>query len=286
MKLRFFGKEAEIKKEAVIIAVSVLALLGVLVGYAFFRDTSDIIIEAGAEHQDVKGDGSIQVSGIDTVEMSGNSGLSLQQGQNDSTGSNQTANISGTTLSAAGNGAGQGKLQDAINTRNGASDADKNKIKIYVVGCVNKPGIVTLDKGQLVCDAVKEAGGLTEEADEENINMVYSLNENVMLYIKSKKDDNSVGNGAVIVRDSGSGADVMGKGDDTAEGKDQVVVVNINTAGIDELDTLPGIGEATAKDIIAFRDKYGGFDVIEDIMRVPRIKENRFESIKEYITVG
>jgi competence protein ComEA len=61
--------------------------------------------------------------------------------------------------------------------------------------------------------------------------------------------------------------------------------VNINTAGIEELDTLNGIGEATARDIIEYREKNGGFKKIEDIMKITGIKESKFNKIKDSICV-
>lgn len=260
MKLRFLGKEVEIRTEAAVIAISVLILLGILIGYVFFRDTGDIIIAGDADGHSENG----------TVPAGTDAAAAPVSPRN-------------------GAGSGNGDAGTADSQENGASgvrpDPDKGKIKVYVVGCVAKPGIVTLDKGSMICDAVREAGGLTDDADSDNINMVFTLNENVMLYIKSKEDESSgLGNGAAVTADSGSGAVVVDKGDDAA-GKDGITLVNINTAGIAELDTLPGIGEATARDIIAYREKNGGFDKIEDIMKVPRIKENRFESIRDYITV-
>lgn len=61
--------------------------------------------------------------------------------------------------------------------------------------------------------------------------------------------------------------------------------ININTAGIDELDKLPGIGEGLAKRIISYREEHGGFEVIEDLMRIPGIGEKRFEAICDLICV-
>jgi competence protein ComEA len=61
--------------------------------------------------------------------------------------------------------------------------------------------------------------------------------------------------------------------------------VNINTANVSELDTLPGIGEATAADIIQYREKHGPFKRIEDIMKVTGIKENKYNKIKDVITI-
>ena len=166
---------------------------------------------------------------------------------------------------------------------------------------MKKPGIVTVEKGQMLYDAVEKAGGLTCEADPSSINMVYELNENTMVYIKSIEEaedeetedlkgtgtDVNVGKGAAIVKDSGNSAQLLGNSReyDNKGSQTKTSHVNINTAGIDELDALPGVGEATAKAIIAFREKYGPFAKIEDIMQVPRIKQGRFDSIKDFITV-
>ncbi len=160
------------------------------------------------------------------------------------------------------------------------------EIKVYVTGCVNSPGIVTLKSGQLVDDAIAAAGGVTQEADMNSINLVYKLDENVMLYIKSKEDAEKTqnageaGNGIDIIRDSGG---VVLYGNSQAAG--QGGRININKADEKELDTLPGIGQSTAAAIIEFRKKNGPFKAIKDIMKIPGIKESRFNSIKDYITV-
>ncbi len=184
------------------------------------------------------------------------------------------------------------------------------EIKVYITGCVKKPGIVTLKKGQLIDDAIKAAGGPTQDADL-NINMVYELNENAWIIIKSKsenmrdttnksntsntssgmtkspaqKDQNksSVGNtGIEIIKDSG-GAVVEEKSDPTngSDGK-----ININTASSAELDKLPGIGEKISKDIVSYRDKNGKFKSIADIVKVPGVGESKFNNIKDKITVN
>jgi len=261
MRFNIFGRQIEMKKEALIILVSVIALLCCLAGYIFFSDDNGIIIEEG-----------------------------------------QTA------LSTEANNISSEAADSALNVESsgGEASSDNEKtaeyIKVYVVGCVKSPGIVTIEKGQMLYDAVEKAGGLTEEADAESINMVYELNENVMVYIKPAEevenpeeinDSNkaaaevNAGNGALIVRDSGSSAILLGAGKAKAAGdsRAQPFLVNINTAGVDELDTLPGVGEATAKAIIDFREKNGPFLRIEDIMQVPRIKQGRFDSIKDFITV-
>lgn len=191
---------------------------------------------------------------------------------------------------------GSGKIEilaetPAEETGTGKGNADmkeaaKDEIKVYVVGCVRNPGIVTIARGGLVDDAVREAGGATEEADLDNINLVYKLRDNVMIYIYSKNEartrdkGSEAGSGIRIISDSG-GAVVNSGADANAAG----AKVNINTASQNELDTLPGIGPATAKEIIAYREKNGFFKSIKDIMKVPGIKENKYNNIKNYITV-
>jgi len=171
------------------------------------------------------------------------------------------------------------------NTDGGSGDEGKNyekpedEIKVYVTGCVNNPGVVTLKKGQIIQDAINAAGGPTEDADIENINLVYELNSNVMIRICSKNEsrsgenDNNAG-GAVIIRDTGNVVKSS-----NSDGK-----ININTASMEELMRIPGIGEATARDIILFRETNGRFHSIEDIMKVKGIKKAKFSSIKELIT--
>jgi competence protein ComEA len=186
-------------------------------------------------------------------------------------------------------------IQVVSNETSGGADQKETEkkaeeIKVYVVGCVNKQGIVTINKGQLIDDAIRLAGGATKDADLNNINLVYELKENAMLYIKSKnellqsanttKSGNEAGKGIKITKDSGGAVVNDNEQSGTANGK-----VNINTASLSELDTLPGVGKATAQDIISFREKSGEFKSIQDIMKVPRIKESKFASIKDFITV-
>lgn len=289
MKTQILGKEVEIKTEAVVIIVAILALLGCLAGYIFFNDNSSIIIEAGdgGSAPDAALNGAGQQADRD-----GGTGADAGKRTSDQAAPGPDA---ATRISGAGS--------EKENPGNTGIPENKDMIKIYVVGCVNKPGIVEIEKGGMINDAVSMAGGLTEEADASNINMVYTLNENVMLHIQSKKESEqrkeatgsnttrtgSVGRSAVISAESGESALVIGEGDDNTDQNElkesKPKLVNINTADAAELDTLPGVGEATARDIITFRENNGGFEEIEDIMKVPRIKQNRFESIRDFITV-
>lgn len=176
-------------------------------------------------------------------------------------------------------------------------------IKVYITGCVKKPGLVTLKKGQLVDDAIKAAGGPTADADL-NINMAYVLNDNVWIIVKSKKENQaasenkagtiqknagtktetgkpSTGTGIEIKKDSG-GAIVPGNDSSSSAGDGKI---NINTATAEELEKIKGVGEKTAADIIEYREKNGRFKTIADITKIKGIGEKKFNSMKDQITV-
>ncbi|MDD4495000.1 MAG: helix-hairpin-helix domain-containing protein [Eubacteriales bacterium] len=165
----------------------------------------------------------------------------------------------------------------------GNADEEPDEIKVYVTGCVKKPGVVTLRRGQILEDAIIAAGGATDEADIENINLAYILNYNMMIKIRSIHEkvelegSNAAGMGVLLVKNSGGA--VVAEPTDSKK-------ININSASIAELDTLPGIGEATAEAIVKYREQNGVFKKIEDIMNIPGIKEAKFESIKDFITVN
>ncbi len=82
-----------------------------------------------------------------------------------------------------------GKENDIISDEMSEPEKVREQIKVYIVGCVNKPGVVTLNKGDVIDDAIKLAGGASAEADLENINLAYRLDENTMLRVKSKTAD-------------------------------------------------------------------------------------------------
>lgn len=142
-----------------------------------------------------------------------------------------------------------------------------NQITIHITGEVNNPGIVILDEGARIVDALEAAGGETQNADINKLNLAYVLDDGEKLYIPSKNEEEK----EYIIR---------GNGNQTETAK-----VNINTAQIEELSTLPGIGEATANKIIEYRKENGKFEKIEDIKNVPGIGDSKFQNIKEMLKV-
>ena len=144
-------------------------------------------------------------------------------------------------------------------------------ISIYICGEVNNPGIYELESGSLLNDAVIAAGGFTDEAAADRLNLVYQFNSNMSVYIPGY--DNLEEGGSVIMMNGGSSAAGSLQGP-----------VNINTASADELKTLPGIGDITAESIIAYRQERP-FQSVEDIMNVSGIGEAKFDKIRGLICV-
>lgn len=145
----------------------------------------------------------------------------------------------------------------------------EGNIYVYVCGQVACPGVYELPIGARAFQAVEMAGGAAQGADMSRVNMADELKDAQMLYIPAVGEytENLAGGG-----DS--------SGDEATD-----VKVNINTATAEQLMELPGIGEAKAADIIAYRQKNGKFNAIEDIMQVNGIKEAAYARMKDKICV-
>ena len=148
------------------------------------------------------------------------------------------------------------------------------EITVYVSGEVNKPGIVTLNEGDRLATAVEMVGGTTDKADLNGINMAIKVQDE-MHYIIPKIGDVVKNNNSEIVSNDNTNQAEASK---TSQ-------ININTATIEELDTLPGVGEATANKIVNHRSENGEFKSIEEVKNVNGIGDKKFEEIKNLICV-
>lgn len=160
------------------------------------------------------------------------------------------------------------------------NDNQENKIIVHITGEVKKTGILTLNQGARISDAIKAAGGTTSEADLDQVNLAYKLQDGQKIYIPNKKDKNK----AKVYITSESGNNVIEEGNTSEEGGKNKKV-NINQATKSELETLPGIGEAMANRIIEYREQNGKFQKIDDLKNVKGIGEAKFNKIKELITI-
>lgn len=145
----------------------------------------------------------------------------------------------------------------------------KKVIAVHIIGEINKPGIVELEEGARVIDAIKKAGGTTEKADLAQINLAYILKDGQKIYIPNTED-----NDKKIEYNTAN-----------IENNIKEEKININTADEDELQRLPGVGASTAAKIIKYREENGSFRRIEDIQNVKGIGEAKYNDLKEQIEV-
>ena len=182
-------------------------------------------------------------------------------------------------------------------------DESNNNIFVDIKGEVINPGVYELPNDSRVIDAINAAGGFTNNSYTRYLNLSKKLeDENVILVnsiaeieeIKSRKNqeiiketDNTITikNEEIITNDFQE-PKVEENDNSSKETKEELnLVVNINTATIEELSKINGIGESTAKKIIEYREKNGKFESIEDIKKVKGIGDKKYDQIKEYITV-
>ena len=147
----------------------------------------------------------------------------------------------------------------------------KAQVYVYVTGAVTNPGVYSLDEGLRVCDAVEAAGGLAEDADASTVNLARVLSDGEHIDLPTKAEVE-----AALAQGPAGGA--SGAAAATS-------LVNINTADASALETLSGVGSATAQAIISDREQNGPFSSIEDLMRVDGIGEKKFAKLKDSICV-
>ena len=172
------------------------------------------------------------------------------------------------------------------------SDASSEETKILVVhicGAVSAPGVYELPAGSRIIDAVEAGGGFLPEADEACCNLAEEIVDGCQIYIMTKTE--SCADGQTEKK-----AGIQTSPDSDMQTTDRNVrsnsapalengLINLNTADVAALMTLPGIGESRAKAIISYREQHGAFAKIEDIMKISGIKQAAFSKIKDKITV-
>lgn len=153
-------------------------------------------------------------------------------------------------------------------------ETQETLLYVYICGAVNKPGVYTLPEGSRVCDLFVAAGGLADDAATDYWNQARILVDGEMLYVPTVEEAKERYSGGL--EDSYQVADA-----NNASGK-----INLNTASVEQLMEIPGIGESKARAIINYRDTNGGFSSIEEVMNIEGIKEGVFSKMKEYIVIN
>ena len=144
------------------------------------------------------------------------------------------------------------------------TEINKKEIVVEIKGEIKNPDVYWVKEESIIEDLILIAGGLTEEADIESINRAEMLKNHQSIVIPNKNEQKTVG------KISNSGKNNL---------------VNINTASVNELDSLPGIGASRAEDIVKYREDNNGFKSIEEIKNITGIGESIYEKLKDKITI-
>ena len=163
-----------------------------------------------------------------------------------------------------------------------------SKIIVHVTGAVKNAGIVKIDEGSRIVDAIEAAGGFADDADVSQINLAYQIEDGQKIYIPSISDEKSDGSEKILQKEyvtDEPGDDVIIENEEANIKSRESEKININTAEQDELEEIPGVGESTALKIIEYRKINGKFKTIEDIKNVNGIGDSKFENMKEKICV-
>ena len=182
-----------------------------------------------------------------------------------------------------------------------STNDDKNTVKVDIKGAIKNPGVYELNANDRVEDVILKSGGILDEADISVINLSKKVFDEMVIIIYTKEEvekmlngedviiDNIITDKEVIFPDIKNDATINNTSSTNKVDENETTVnksiININTATIDELDSLPGIGNSKAQNIIDYRNINGNFETIEDIMNVNGIGTAIYEQIKTYITV-
>ena len=169
--------------------------------------------------------------------------------------------------------------------------SEKHDCYVYICGAVRKPGVYRMEQDERIYAVIERAGGFAEEACEEYVNQALRVVDGLKIWIptvEEAKETEAAGSAGAgndgLVYPAGGGYPEQ-EGDSRAQMQREDGLVNINTAGEEQLCTLTGIGKAKAQAIIAYRGEHGNFIRPEDIMKVAGIKQSGYDKIREQISV-
>jgi competence protein ComEA len=173
---------------------------------------------------------------------------------------------------------GTGGGPSSVTVREGGSGS----ATVYVVGAVRRPGVYRLRMGLRVQDAIRRAGGAGPGADLQAINLAAKLIDAQQVVVPQRPAVGASGAAAVTGGGDGAsgGAAVPGETAGAA-----APPVNLNSATAEQLDTLDGVGPATAQKILEYRAQHGGFSSIDDLAQIPGIGPKRLETLRQRVVV-
>jgi competence protein ComEA len=144
---------------------------------------------------------------------------------------------------------------------------DGAAVVVHVAGAVRAPGVYRMRSGARVDDAVRKAGGPLPRADLTQVNLAAKVEDGRQILVPRRV--------AAAAAPTGGAATTTQPG----------IPLNLNTATLEQLDTLPGVGPATAQKIIDYREQHGGFGSVEELGEVPGIGDVRLASLRDQVRV-
>ena len=196
-----------------------------------------------------------------------------------------TSDSSQASTSISSNASNVSNASNTSDTKFG-ENIETSVIKVYVCGHIKTPGVYDIENGARLVDLVRLAGGATEDACLEAINLAQILADSQKFYLPSLDE---IKNGVPAFVNEWE--DITGNSNDSLSTdmanpeSFQNKVININFASLSELVQLPGIGNVIAQNIIDYRNKYGLFKSKEELINVKGIGEKKFEKIRDLISV-
>lgn len=189
----------------------------------------------------------------------------------------ETVRVGGTIPDPAVGGSALTEVSPAADTVGSEPDV----LMVHVAGAVKEPGVHTVKRGGRVADAVAAAGGATDQARLDMLNLASRLDDGQKVYVPSQAD--------VLAREKGGGQDPLWPGYSGDEGftggPGQPRTVNVNQADVRALEELPGIGPALAARIVEYRRRHGPFRRPEDLQNVTGIGPVKFNGMRDHIAV-
>lgn len=163
-------------------------------------------------------------------------------------------------------GIGISESESPIGSRASPSTSETNgtgTVTVYISGAVVEPGVYTADTGARIQDFVSLAGGMTSDADDNAVNLAEEVSDGAHVIVPTRGED---------LPQTADSSEQNGQG-----------LININTATVEELDELPGIGPSLAEEIISWRESNGAYTSAEDLLNVPGLGETRVARLREHI---
>ncbi len=158
-----------------------------------------------------------------------------------------------------------------------AIDENSGEVVVHVAGEVNSPGVYRLAQGSRVMDAIELAGGATADANLDVLNLAERVRDAQQVYVQSKS--------AQVTTPVSGPASSYTSSSSSSSTKSPIGMININTAGIAELDRLPGVGPVTAQKIIDYRKQIGRFTSVDQLIEVSGIGPKKMEQMRPYVTL-